>query len=248
MMRVVTGRVQEHNNDVAIATLNPLPPHPMDFGEIRNLLENFINVHLGIPTMQIQPCPHGQAYVRFSHLFHRDALIQNSPHQFGAGSISFIPHNRAWNNRTAVFTHEVWLMLIGLNLDLWTHPLVDKAISQFGKLIVWEEDQSHLATVLVKARVSALDEIPWFFNFTEGSDPESDCWTAQCEILLTRLLGAQAQVEDFPPDDPDDVDPNRFHFHGFGQLGQGPPPPPNPPQQAANPANPQAMGWIPWPN
>lgn len=175
MMRVVTSQVQERNNDMAIAFLNPLPQQPMDFEEIRATLDNFLAVHLGIPTIQIQPCPHGQAYVRFSHLFHRDVLIQNSPHQFGLGTISFIPHNRAWNNRTAVFTHEVWLLLIGLNLDLWTDPLVDKAISQFGKLIVWEEDQDHLATVLVKARVSGLDAIPWFFNFTEGSDPESDC-------------------------------------------------------------------------
>lgn len=50
-------------------------------------------------------------------------------------------------------------MLIGLNIDLWTHPLVDKAISQFGKPIVWEEDQNHLAIVLVKARVSGLGTI-----------------------------------------------------------------------------------------
>jgi len=78
------------------------------------------------------------------------------------------------------------ILIFGLTL------LVDKAISQFGKLIVWEEDQNHLAIVLVKARVSGLDAIPWFFNFTEGSDPESDCWTAQCEILLNRMLGAQA--------------------------------------------------------
>jgi len=84
MMRVVTGRVQEHNNDVAIAFLNPLPQQQMDY-EIRNILENFINVHLGIPTTQIQPCPHGQAYDRFSHLFHRDSLIQNSPHYIGNG-------------------------------------------------------------------------------------------------------------------------------------------------------------------
>lgn len=69
-------------------------------------------------------------------------------------------------------------MLIGLNLDLWTRPLVDKAISHFGKLTMCEEDKNHLATVLVKARVSGIDAIPWFFNFTEGSDPESDYWTA----------------------------------------------------------------------
>lgn len=93
-----------------------------------------------------------------------------------------------------------------------------------------------------------LDAIPWLFNFTEGLDPEFDCWPAQCEILLTMMLGAQAQDEDSPPNDPDDVDPNHFHFHGFGQPGQGPPPPPNPPQNDANPANLQPMGRIPWPN
>lgn len=115
-------------------------------------------------------------------------------------------------------------------------------------MIVWEEDQDHLATILVKARVSGLDAIPWFFNFTEGSDPESDCWTAQCEILMTRLLGAQAQDEDFPPEDPDDVDPNNFDFHGFGQLvhpGHGPNGPLIP--QNANAADGLNVAWAPWP-
>lgn len=118
MMRVVTGRVHEMNNDVAIARLHPLPLEPMNFEDIRNILEDYLQVHLGIPVISIQPCPYGQAYVWFSRLFHRDQLIQAGPAQFGNGHISFIPHNRAWNNRTAVFTHEVWLLLIGLNLDL----------------------------------------------------------------------------------------------------------------------------------
>lgn len=59
------------------------------------------------------------------------------------------------------------------------------------------------------------------------------------------------QDEDFPPEDPDDVDPNHFEFFGFGQPGHGPPPPPagNGPNaqdifhaDAANPA------WAPQPN
>ena len=94
-MRVITCRVQEHNNDVAIARLHPLPPEQMNFEDTRHILEDFLHVHLGIPTLTIQPCPHGQAYVRFSHLFHRDQLIQYGPYQFGNGHISFIPHNRA---------------------------------------------------------------------------------------------------------------------------------------------------------
>jgi hypothetical protein len=38
MMRVVTGRVQEHNNDAAIAFLNLLSQQQMDFEEIRDIL------------------------------------------------------------------------------------------------------------------------------------------------------------------------------------------------------------------
>jgi hypothetical protein len=71
-------------------------------------------------------------------------------------------------------THEVWISLIGLNLDLWNHALVEKAVSEFGKLIVWEEDYLNMARVFVRARVCGLDSIPWFFTFTEGLEPTSD--------------------------------------------------------------------------
>lgn len=37
-------------------------------------------------------------------------------------------------------THEVWLMLLGLDLDLWTQPMLEKAVSSFGQLMIWEED------------------------------------------------------------------------------------------------------------
>jgi hypothetical protein len=106
--------------------------------------------------------------------------------------------------------------LIGLNLDLWSYSLVDKAVSQFGKLIVWEEDHNHMSRTLVKASVTGLDAIPWFLNFSEGEEPESDSWTVQTEIILTKMLGAMPQDEDFLPDDPNDVDPHHFDFFGFG--------------------------------
>lgn len=63
-------------------------------------------------------------------------MINNGPHQFGNLHISFIPHDRAWNNRTTVYTHEAWLMMLGLNVDIWTYSLVEKAVSHFGKLMV----------------------------------------------------------------------------------------------------------------
>jgi len=43
---------------------------------------------------------------------------------------------------------------------------------------------------LVKARVTGLDAIPWFLNFSEGEEPDFDSWTVQIEIIMTRMLGA----------------------------------------------------------
>ena len=207
-----------------------------------------------MPYQSIQPCPFGQAYVTFNQVSDGDFMINHGSHQFGATHISFVPHNKAWNNRTTVYTHEAWIMMIGLNLDLWNYSLVEKEVLQFGKLMVWEEDHSRQARTLVKVRVTGLDAVPWFLNFSEAEEPESDSWTVQCEIILIRMLGAQPQDEDFPPDDLDDVDPNNFDFFGFGQPGNGPAAPPNDPtpfnvpNQQEGPLNADLgnQDWAPW--
>lgn len=78
-----------------------------------------------------------------------------------------------------------------------------------------------MARALVKVRVTGLEDIPWFFNFSEGETLESDSWTVQCEIISTRMLGGQPQDEDFPPNDPDDLDPNHFDFFWLWSVWTG---------------------------
>ena len=68
-------------------------------------------------------------------------------------------------------THEVWLIMIGLDIDLWTRQLVQKVVSSFGLLMIWEEDHYNLARAVVKVRVSGLEDIPWFFCFHRRSWP-----------------------------------------------------------------------------
>lgn len=53
MRRVVVGHVPERNNDLAIATLNPMPQGPVNFMDIRNILEDFLHNHanVGFRTM-----------------------------------------------------------------------------------------------------------------------------------------------------------------------------------------------------
>jgi hypothetical protein len=104
-----------------------------------------------------------------------------------------------------------------------------------------------MSRAIIKVGVSDLDEIPWFFVFSEGTDFESDSWTVQCEVLHIHMLGSAAQDEDLPLGD-DDFDPNNFFYYGFGQFGQGPPPPPNDSPAPFILEHLQAMGWGVWPN
>jgi hypothetical protein len=108
-----------------------MPQGPVSFMAIHNIIEDFLRDR-GIGFRSMQPCPFGQAYVRFNYIFECDTLIEMGP-------ISFLPHNQAWNNRTVIMTHEVWIMMLHLNLDLWTQPLIDKAVSSFGRLLIWED-------------------------------------------------------------------------------------------------------------
>lgn len=104
----------------------------------------------------IQPCPFGQAYVRFNAYYDRDRMIHDSPHPFGDVYISFIPQDKAWNHKKVTMKHEVWLMFLGFNVDHWNNHLVDKALADWGWLVTWEEDPTHLAHILVKAHVVSL--------------------------------------------------------------------------------------------
>lgn len=82
-----------------------------------------------------------------------------------------------------------------------------------------------MSRVYVRAQVSGLDSITWFFTFTEGLDPTSDSWTVQCEIFQATLLGGLAQDEDIPPrpdDNDDDFSPTILLTSVLDSLAKGP--------------------------
>jgi hypothetical protein len=116
MSRVLLGRPAKHNPDVAIVTINPLHQHQVAFNNIRDVLHDFLRNHARVDYTFIQPCPFGQAYVKFVYFHDTDQLIHNSPHQFGDVFISFVEHDRVVNHRTVTLNHEVRLMLWGPTL------------------------------------------------------------------------------------------------------------------------------------
>jgi hypothetical protein len=216
MSRVILGRPSRRNLDLAIATVHLLPQHQVQFNVIRDVLADFLGVQARVGFRSIQPCPLCQAYVRFNTYHDRDKLIQNSLHAFGDVFISFTEHDRGRNHHAVTLNHEVWLMLLGTNVDFWSDAHIHKIIGDHGQVIAWEEDHNNLARVLVKARVVNLEDIPWFIVSTEGPGFEGDSWTIQTKIIQSRMLGINATDEDVPPE-PDDLQPEFFDFFGFGQ-------------------------------
>ncbi|CAL4991209.1 unnamed protein product [Urochloa decumbens] len=221
MTRAVLGGRRERNKDLAIATIEPLPGQEVIFESVEEVLDDFLWNTKEVGYHTIQPTPYGQALVRFSQCHQRDFLIRGSPHTYGNMRISFVEHNKAWNNKRVNMNYEVWLMLLGLNNDFWTQKDLEKSLADFGKLITWQEDPRHLARVIVKARVVELEEIPWFIVCSDGEDFEGESWTAQCEVLQVNMLGGAPGDEDQPPG-PDEVNPNFFEFFGYGQPSNGP--------------------------
>jgi hypothetical protein len=157
---------------------------------------------LGLASDQFNLAP--LAKLLFASTLDRDQLIQNSPHAFGDVFISFTEHDRGRNHRADTLNHEVWLMLLGTNVDFWSDAHIHKIIGDHDQVITWEENHNNLVRVLVKARVVNLEDIPWFIVSTEGLGFESDSWTIQTEIIYTRMLGVNAADEEDPPG-PDDL-------------------------------------------
>ena len=170
MSRAVIGGMRERHGDVVIALIEPLPAEQVSFTSIRDLLDDFLRNHRRIGYRSLQPCPYGQAFVKFDLFHDRDFLIQNSPHNYGNYHITFKAHNKGWNNRRSTMNHEVCLMLLGFNLNFWEQHDIEKAIADFGKLLAWQEDSNHLARIIIKARVVNLKEIPWFIVCSEGEN------------------------------------------------------------------------------
>jgi hypothetical protein len=56
-------------------------------------------------------------------------------------------------------------------------------------LLLWERDPNRKRRVLVKVRVTDLQDIPRSIRMTESSRPDAESWTFLVEVLEQNLLG-----------------------------------------------------------
>jgi hypothetical protein len=168
MSRAVVCHQHPTHEDYTIVSIHHLLAHAMHFPAVHEVVLEFIGDHMHVRVRNIQPLLLGQALVRFENAHDRDSLVINGPHPYGDVQFSFVHHNQARNWRLMNFNRECWLMLLGFPLDYWNHESIHSVIGVFGRVLLWENDKNHLARLLVRARVTDLQDVPHFIVFIDA--------------------------------------------------------------------------------
>nr|TKV99389.1 hypothetical protein SEVIR_8G040100v2 [Setaria viridis] len=196
---LVQGKPKFTRVDMVVVTITDLPPGEIPFAEVRNIILGLLEGQYELRVMDIQRClfHRAQAYVQMNRVTDRDALVHHSPHQFQGLDIEVVNHNRGPNARRVLFNRECWLVLIG-------YPIDTRNV----------EDIRDTIRLIMKARVTDLEDVPHYIMLTKGDDFEGVSITVQCKIIQRNLLGGQLQDENIPPPSVED----NFIFPGIGPM------------------------------
>jgi hypothetical protein len=167
MAKVVSRRAPPLHEDWAILFIEPLPHHQVRFSDIRDVANEFLLQHKRVHIREIQKSHLREVLVCFHHIYNRDNLIAQSPHPYGDVAFSFVKHNKGHNWRLMEYNRECWIKLMGFPQDFWSTHHIQCAIASFGMVLTWEDDPSNLARLLVKARVTDLEDVPKHLVFSE---------------------------------------------------------------------------------
>jgi hypothetical protein len=64
---------------------------------------------------------------------------------------------------------------------------------------MWENDRDHLTRLMVRARASDLQDVPYFIVVIEAEGFQSESWTVQVEIVEQEMLGVLPVDEEPAP-------------------------------------------------
>jgi hypothetical protein len=213
---VAPARPPPTHEDLAIVTFDPLPGNVLDFTVIRNIVRDFLIGHRVVPRA-VLPCHLGQAFVKFHHAYERDNMVRQSPMGFGNIQISFVKHNEGRNWRRVFFNEECWMMLLGFPDDYKSERHIHNAISNFARMILWEESDRYPGRIMIRARVISIEVVPQFIVYSDPTNVNGDSWTIQCEVVQHHQAAAEPPQEDPVPDE---LELEAFVPYDFFGLGQ----------------------------
>lgn len=193
-------RLPATNEDLAIITLVPLPGNQLSFAAVSDIVIEFLIAHR-VNFRRIMPSHLGQAFVRLTHAYDRDNLVRRSPRPYVDIQISFAKHNEGRNWRRVFFNDDCWMMLLGFPDDYKSERHIQNAISDFGKVILWEESEFFPGKIMVRARVKSVQEVPRFIVYSNSPDLNGESWTIQCEVMQHHPLDQGPPIVDPVPEE-----------------------------------------------
>jgi hypothetical protein len=161
----------------------------------------------GAPVSFPRVYPLGLGLVRFASPIVCDRLINTSPHTLDSDeeiTFSVIRHDEGLNRRAPIFQHEAWIMFLMFPLDFQTTYYVNKAVSQFGKLLLWHNPRVNKVRVIVKVLIKELRLVPFSLLMTQAGNflgAEGGSWSIPVYILDGRGVapGAVGNEDAVPP-------------------------------------------------
>ena len=204
------------NEDLAIVSFDPLPGNVLNFGAVRNIIREFL-ISRHINPKDILPCHLGQASVRFNHAYERDQMVNESPMVFGNVNISFVKHNEGRNWRRVYFNDDCWVMMLGFPDDYKTERHIHNAVSDFGRLLLWEESNAFPGRIMARVKVTSAQGVTQFIVYSDSLNINGDSWTIQCEVVQRQDLGDEPPEEDPMPNELEKGKFVPFDFMGLGQ-------------------------------
>jgi hypothetical protein len=235
---------RRHDN-ICIVELLPPPPAPL-IPHWRQQVRIFIENHLQRTVEEVQPCLLGLAFYRLRSPAATAALVNHVPYQIQQGVfVRFLKHDDRDNHRAIQGFLNGWLMFLNIPLDFRTDYDLANAISSFGKLLHWHQDDALLERTICYVAFSSEATVPRDVVFTKfasvGGIKES--WTAVCYILTAEFADALPNDEDQMPVNgnphplPGQLLPNlnNFVLPQYPEIGWNDPMPMNIPEQVQPP-------------
>jgi len=148
----------------------------MYFGAMRNIVREFL-IGRHINPRDILPCHLGQAYVRFHHAYESDQMVNESPMVFGNVNISFVKHNEGRIWRRVYFNDDCWVMMLGFPDDYKTERHIHNAVSDFGRLLLWEDSAAFPRRIMARVRITSAQGVLQFIVYSDSLNINGDSWT-----------------------------------------------------------------------
>uniref|UniRef100_A0A0D9XBB9 Uncharacterized protein n=1 Tax=Leersia perrieri TaxID=77586 RepID=A0A0D9XBB9_9ORYZ len=114
-----------------------------------------------------------------------------------------------------------WILMLGFPLDRINHANVNHAVSGFGHLDYWPQNDPIKGRVLVRVFYKDLDSVPQHIVWHEPHAPNGQSWTIYVYMLDGEFADVMPPDEDlFPPEDVDHQDEgNIWQFSQPNQQG-----------------------------